>query len=180
MIVSTLAYFLRTPIFVARLLLSVYGFRTARVSPDSARTITFIKLITSPQKIPGAKNPLFVASDTFTRGPKMTQPSTPPILSELRNASSPATQIKALRDLKNEIIGHEEKKRHWIGLGIVSPLVRILNSHRGTGKKKHRELNGSTSPLKPRSIRSEEEDARLQAIIIIGSLASGQYMKPPL
>lgn len=104
----------------------------------------------------------------------MTRPSTPPILSELRSASSPASQVKALRDLKNEVIGHEQKKEIWVGLGILTPLARILNSHKGSGKRKHRDTNASGSQPALKVVKSDEEEARLQAIIIIGSLAHGQ------
>ena len=104
----------------------------------------------------------------------MTRPSTPPILSELRSASSPASQVKALRDLKNELIGHEQKKELWIGLGVLAPLGRILNSHKGNGKKKHRDVNGTGNKSKGRGFGTEEEEARLQAIIVVGSLAHGQ------
>ena len=103
----------------------------------------------------------------------MTRPSTPPILSELRSASSPASQVAALRALKNEIIGHELKKEMWIGLGVLAPIARILNTHKGNGKKRYRD--GSNGGNRPRQMdgRSEEEEARLQAIIIVGSLARG-------
>lgn len=104
----------------------------------------------------------------------MTRPSTPPILSELRYASSPASQIHALQELKNELIGHEEKKEIWIGLGVVTPLVRILNSHKGNGKREHRDLNGNANQIRGKTRRTEEEEARLQAIIVVGSLAFGR------
>lgn len=104
----------------------------------------------------------------------MTRPSTPPILSELRSASSPASQVAALRALKNEIIGHEQKKAMWIGLGVLAPITRILNTHRGNGKRRYRDVNGSRGHSKSRGGRSDEEEARLQAIIIVGSLAHGQ------
>ena len=105
----------------------------------------------------------------------MTRPSTPPILSELRSASSPVSQVAALRALKNEIIGHEQKKEMWIGLGVLAPIARILNTHKGNGKKRHRDLNGTTSRSRQKVSRSDEEEARLQAIIIVGSLAHGQF-----
>lgn len=103
----------------------------------------------------------------------MTRPSTPPILSELRSASSPAGQVAALRALKNELIGHEQKKEMWVGLGVLAPIARILNTHKGNGKRRHRELHGSRGHSKQRGDRSDEEEARLQAIIIVGSLAHG-------
>lgn len=105
----------------------------------------------------------------------MTRPSTPPILSELRSSSSPAGQVAALRALKNEIIGHEQKKEMWIGLGILDPLVRILHSHKGSGKKRYREIPGPENSPKRRGNRTDEEEARLQAIIILGSLAHGEW-----
>lgn len=104
----------------------------------------------------------------------MTRPSTPPILSELRTPSSLATQIAALRALKNEIIGHEQKKETWVGLGVVTPLVRILNTQRASSKRKYRDINGPADhTFQPRG-RTEEEEARLQALIIVGSLAQGR------
>lgn len=103
----------------------------------------------------------------------MTRPSTPPILSELRSASSPASQVAALRALKNELIGHEQKKEMWIGLGVLAPIARILNTHKGNGKKKYRDFHGDRNQSKQNGGRSDEDEARLQAIIIIGTLAHG-------
>ena len=104
----------------------------------------------------------------------MTRPSTPPILSELRSPSSPATQVAALKALKNEIIGHEQKKEMWIGLGVVAPIARILNTHRWSGKRRHRDVNGNIEHVDYDRLRTEDEEARLQAIIIVGSLAHGK------
>ncbi len=105
----------------------------------------------------------------------MTRPSTPPILAELRSPSSPASQVAALRALKDEIIGHEQKKDMWIGLGVLAPLKRILNTHKGSGRRKHRDDNVDSSQTRRKGSRTDEEEARLQAIIIVGSLAYGQY-----
>lgn len=103
----------------------------------------------------------------------MTRPSAT-ILSELRSPSSPASQVAALRALKNEVIGHELKKETWIGLGIVPPISHILNTHRGGGKRKHKDTNGVSDHNTWSGGRSEEEEARLQAVIIMGSLAHGR------
>ncbi|MCJ1288112.1 hypothetical protein MMC26_007467 [Xylographa opegraphella] len=109
----------------------------------------------------------------------MTRPSTPPILSELRSPTSPATQVAALRALKNEVVGHEQRKEKWVGLGVVSPLTRILNTHKGGGKRRHREVNGALDHV-DRAQASTDEEARMQAIIIVGSLANGgpAYIPP--
>lgn len=103
----------------------------------------------------------------------MTLPTTPPILSELRSSTSAASQVAALRALKNEIIGHEQNKRMWIGLGVLVPIVRIINTVNGSGKR--RDQNGTRTALHGKTAfsRSDEEEARLQAIIVVGSLAHG-------
>ncbi|KAL9614090.1 MAG: hypothetical protein Q9167_001375 [Letrouitia subvulpina] len=103
----------------------------------------------------------------------MNRASTPPILSELQGSTSPATLVAALRSLKNEIIGHGQKKEEWIKLGVLAPLARILNSCRGSGKRPHRDANGLSHPPTAKEVRSDEEEARLQAIVIIGILAHG-------
>ncbi|KAL8791198.1 MAG: hypothetical protein Q9213_000155 [Squamulea squamosa] len=103
----------------------------------------------------------------------MAFPTTPPILSELRSSTSSTNQIAALRALKNEIIGHEQKKRTWVNLGVLAPLARILNTPRAIGKRRESNGNRSAQHGKTAFGRSDEEEARLQAIIIVGSLASG-------
>ncbi|KAL8646834.1 MAG: hypothetical protein Q9226_006692 [Calogaya cf. arnoldii] len=109
----------------------------------------------------------------------MALPTTPPILSELRSSTSSINQVAALRALKNEIIGHEQKKRDWVGLGVLAPLARILNTPRANGKR--RESNGSRSAHHGKTAlgRTDEEEARLQAIIVVGSLASVPHDKKP-
>lgn len=103
----------------------------------------------------------------------MARPSTT-ILSELRSPSSPASQVAALRALKNEVVGHEQKKEMWISLGVVTPISHILNTHRGSGKRKHKDTNGVVDHITWSRSRSGEGEARLQAIIIVGSLAHGK------
>lgn len=88
--------------------------------------------------------------------------------------------MAALRALKHEIIGHEQKKEMWIGLGVLDPLVRILKSQKGNGKKRHRELHGNPMQTKRKGSRTDEEEARLQAILILGSLAHGEWAEKGL
>lgn len=105
----------------------------------------------------------------------MTRSSTPPILVELQNPSSYATQIAALKALKNEVVGHDQKKEAWIGYGILPLLSRILFSRRGgNGKRISRDVNGDNKLSEKRQLRTEEDDACLQAVIIVGSLAYGE------
>lgn len=101
----------------------------------------------------------------------MTRPATPPILTELRNPSSPSSQIEALKALKHEIIGHEQKKEMWTGLGAVDPIVKILATPRSNGKRPTRvpsRLSGQPNVFSP------EDQIRLHATIIIGSIAQSR------
>ncbi|KAF7587967.1 hypothetical protein BBP40_006475 [Aspergillus hancockii] len=101
----------------------------------------------------------------------MTRASTPPILLQLQSADSLSTQAAVLRTLKNETIGHEQRKEAWIQGGIIPILVKILASRQASGKNTG--LNGAAESQQLSSRRSEEDEICLQAIIIIGSLAQG-------
>ncbi|KAI9774945.1 MAG: hypothetical protein M1840_000161 [Geoglossum simile] len=107
----------------------------------------------------------------------MTRPSVAPILTQIRNPSSLVSQVSALKALKNELIGHEQKKEMWIGLGIVVPIVHLLGHSKASGKRRSRELNGTGIYVQE---RPGEDEARLQATIIVGSLAYGgpAYVAP--
>ncbi|KAL2837870.1 armadillo repeat protein [Aspergillus pseudodeflectus] len=108
----------------------------------------------------------------------MTRSVTPPIL-QLQNAESLSSQAAALRALKNETIGHDQRKEALVRLGILPMLAhflasRSLNGSPGRkGSSKHRDLPGS---------RAEADDAHLQAIILLGSLAQGgaHFLSPIL
>ncbi|KAL1601462.1 hypothetical protein SLS60_006377 [Paraconiothyrium brasiliense] len=52
----------------------------------------------------------------------------PPALIELSNPSSPEAQLNALRNLKNEIVGHEQRKELAVVHGIVKPLAGLLRT----------------------------------------------------
>lgn len=103
----------------------------------------------------------------------MARSSNPPLLSELRCASSPAAQVKALRQLKNEVIGHDSKKQYWIQWGVLRHLIRVLNLKSSANRsydEEEEDLGKASERLQP-----DEEEAKLQAIIVIGSLANGEY-----
>ncbi|KAJ4014856.1 hypothetical protein NW766_005173 [Fusarium irregulare] len=90
-----------------------------------------------------------------------------PILAQLQDAMTERTS--ALRALKNEIVGHVQRKEQWIGLGVLDPIVTILvdatPSSKPTGKD-------SRSPQTQRPL-SEDEGMRLQAIQLIACFANG-------
>lgn len=106
----------------------------------------------------------------------MTRASTPPILLELQSADSLSSQASALRTLKNETIGHDQRKEAWIRWGIIPILAKVLASRQTSGK--NTELNGPTKSQQPSSRNPEEDETCLQAIIILGSIAQGISLKP--
>ncbi|KAF2840359.1 ARM repeat-containing protein [Patellaria atrata CBS 101060] len=104
----------------------------------------------------------------------MARPSALPALEELNNASSTSAQVAALRRLKNEIIGHDQRKELVIRQGIVRQLACILGaSSKASGKKKSRDLDGAVPGSEDDLAWTEEDEMRLQATFIVGSLASG-------
>ncbi|EER37308.1 armadillo repeat protein [Histoplasma capsulatum H143] len=107
----------------------------------------------------------------------MARAATPQIISDIQNPDSTASRIEALRLLKNDIIGHDQRKEAWIGWGIIPLLSQILAGRRGAGKKTTGgEVNGHTRRqhlARSRSGRSDDDEVCLQAILIIGSLAQG-------
>ncbi|KAK2745629.1 hypothetical protein FQN55_006120 [Onygenales sp. PD_40] len=105
----------------------------------------------------------------------MTRAAPPQIISDIRDPESAASRIAALRQLKNDIIGHDQRKEAWVGYGIVPLLAHILSGRRGTGKAiAARGLNGKAKyPSARRNSRTEEDEVSLQAILITGSLAQG-------
>ncbi|KAG6026527.1 hypothetical protein E4U41_001254 [Claviceps citrina] len=99
----------------------------------------------------------------------MARPHNSPILAQLRNAKTLPEQAAALQALKNEIVGHVQKKEAWIGLGVLEPIVATLESNvpslKVTGKDAHIQL--SPSPL------SDKDAVRLQALQLVASFANG-------
>ncbi|KAF4594875.1 armadillo repeat protein [Ophiocordyceps camponoti-floridani] len=89
------------------------------------------------------------------------------ILALLLSAKSYAEQAAALRLLKDQVVGHIQKKEAWVALGVLDPIVSTLSnsSSRFNGKDARSQL--ATRPL------SEEETVRLQALQLIASFACG-------
>ena len=99
----------------------------------------------------------------------MARPQSPPILSQLRSARTVPEQAAALRALKNDIVGHVQKKEQWIALGVLEPIVRTISS--GTPQER---LNGRGFHAQFCSRRlSDEDGAKLQALQLVASFAHG-------
>jgi hypothetical protein len=104
----------------------------------------------------------------------MTQSSLPLVFEELHHPANSATQLAALKALKNELIGHELRKRAWINYGIIPILSRILSSRRShSGKRATRESYGNGFQ-DVRSTLSDDDASCLQAAVILGILAHGR------
>lgn len=102
----------------------------------------------------------------------MARPQSPPILAQLRSARTLPEQTAALRALKNEIVGHVQRKEFWVSLGVLDPIVRTLASSRPPVKP-----NGKDTrfPLTQRPL-SEDESVRLQALQLVASFANGTVL----
>ncbi|KAH8423027.1 uncharacterized protein LDX57_000783 [Aspergillus melleus] len=104
----------------------------------------------------------------------MTRASTPPVLLQLQTADSPSSQAAALRTLKNETIGHDQRKEAWIRWGIVPTLAKILTCRLpGDKTPATSDIDETASDRDHSRPRSEGDEACLQAIIVVGSLVQG-------
>ncbi|RHZ56482.1 hypothetical protein CDV55_105938 [Aspergillus turcosus] len=97
----------------------------------------------------------------------MTRTSTPATLLQLQSAESLSAQVALLRSLKNETIGHDQRKEIYIKRGIIPALTKVLTSRKLSGK------SFAATGKESSGVKSEEDEACLQAIIILGSLAQG-------
>ena len=87
-------------------------------------------------------------------------------IAAIREPTSLDAQIAALKQLKNDIVGHDQRKELVVKQGVVEPLVAILaTSSKATGKRKAAETNGEPASNAQHSW-TREQDARLQAILI--------------
>ncbi|KAF2640891.1 armadillo repeat domain-containing protein [Massarina eburnea CBS 473.64] len=101
----------------------------------------------------------------------------PPALVELSSPSTPEAQVNALRNLKNEIVGHEQRKELTVVHGVIKPLARILRGEAKKGGKRRRggAANGSGGAVGSTqdSEWGVEDELRFQATLVVGSLANG-------
>src|SRR5262245_52035164 len=87
----------------------------------------------------------------------------PPALIELSNPSTPEAQVTALRNLKNEIVGHEQRKELAVVHGVVKPLAGLLRTEARKGGKRRRGVtNGSGSGGGNGSLGRDRETERVQ------------------
>ncbi|KAJ5726617.1 uncharacterized protein N7483_007974 [Penicillium malachiteum] len=94
----------------------------------------------------------------------MTRAAIPPILLQLQSSDATSSQVACLRSLKNELIGHDQRKETYVIAGIIPVLGQVLAS-RWPGKPVATESGSSQTP--------DDLEACLQAILIVASLAQG-------
>lgn len=97
----------------------------------------------------------------------MARSSSQPVLEHLRDSQSHSEQLAALQVLKNDIVGHQQKKAQWVRRGVVEPLMRFLTP---AGYDQRQTYNGKSSA----STMTEEQQVRWQALCVMGSLAYGE------
>ncbi|GJN74146.1 hypothetical protein PLICBS_008235 [Purpureocillium lilacinum] len=99
----------------------------------------------------------------------MARPQSSPILAQLRSAKTYPEQTAALQALKNEIVGHIQKKEAWIGFGVLEPIVLTLSASRSPAKPNGKDAR---TQLVSRPL-SDEDSVKLQALQLVASFANG-------
>ena len=92
-----------------------------------------------------------------------------PWVAQIRNSRNPADQVVALKNLKNEVIGHPIKKEMVVALGLLDPIVRLSSTK--TAIRQDGKSHDHTFASRP---LSEEEMVRLQSLHVIASIALGE------
>ena len=95
----------------------------------------------------------------------------PLLLAEFSNARTIPEQIAALRSLKDDIIGHDQRKEKCVEEGLLHSVVDILRNVQSPSK-----LNGKEPRSQGLAARklSDVELVRLQALQIVASIANGE------
>lgn len=99
----------------------------------------------------------------------MARPQNSPVLAQLRSAKTYPEQTAALQVLKNEVVGHIQKKEEWIGFGVLDPIVVTLSSSRSPSKSNGKDAR---TQLVSRPL-SDEDSVKLQALQLVASFANG-------
>jgi len=93
----------------------------------------------------------------------------------LKNPTGLDSQLAALRYLKNQAIGHKERKRELVRQGVIDVLASTLAlSTRSRGKSRFSQTQGNHASVDKTAIWTEEDEVRLQAILLVNSLANGE------
>ncbi|KAK3065949.1 hypothetical protein LTR53_017860, partial [Teratosphaeriaceae sp. CCFEE 6253] len=100
------------------------------------------------------------------------------ILAAIRQPSSLDEQVAALRHVKHDIVGHDHRQERYVAEGAIPVLADVLSSRLRPAGKRHSDTNGVESS---RWDWTQEDEASLQATLVIGTLANGgPAFIPPL
>ncbi|KAI9669993.1 MAG: hypothetical protein M1831_007029 [Alyxoria varia] len=107
----------------------------------------------------------------------MAIPSLSQGLNELKNPTSQSAQREALEYLRTAITCRLDRKESLLQLGVLDAVARTLSeacaSSKSKGKKPSQETNGSDRSLPGEPQLNDEDRIRLQAILLLDSLALG-------
>jgi armadillo repeat-containing protein 8 len=106
----------------------------------------------------------------------MARIQSPPILSQIRVARSYSEQTAALRALKDDIVGHVQRKERWIESGILESLAKTLQTIRSPSSRNGEDTHSSAGQPRP---LAESERVRLLSLELIASFASGEWLTVP-
>lgn len=95
----------------------------------------------------------------------------PPILSQIRVARNYSEQVASLRALKDEVVGHAQRKEKWVEQGVLESLVKMLQTSRSPSRFTGKEARNITAH--PR-VLADDELVRLHALQLIASFANGK------
>ncbi|GAB1312971.1 hypothetical protein MFIFM68171_03181 [Madurella fahalii] len=101
----------------------------------------------------------------------MARVPSPPILSQIRTARTYSEQAAALRALKDEVIGHVQRKERWVECGTLESLVETLQANNRPAAS----LNGIESRGQGghSGALAEDEVVRLLSLQLLASFAYG-------
>lgn len=90
---------------------------------------------------------------------------------QIQNARSPPEQISVLKAMKNQLVGHPEKKELAVASGVLDPIIRLIyNRPASRNDSKSHDHTFASRPV------SEEELVRLQGLQIVASIATGKNL----
>jgi hypothetical protein len=108
----------------------------------------------------------------------MGRTSIPAVMQELAGPGTAEAKVAALRSLKNEIVGHEQRKELAVASGVVQPLARLLEPDNGGDRDKKNGWGDGQDEGKRGTCDDGTDDSsqvRLQATLVVGSLANGEH-----
>ena len=96
-----------------------------------------------------------------------------PVLSQIRVARTYAEQATALCALRDEIIGHSQRKEWWVKNGILESLVKMLQNNVRPPASSHGKEISHPGQSEPAPL-GEEETTRLLCLQLLAVLANGE------